>query len=108
MPVTTMRRKQVVLSLAAGGGEGRMHPLRKLGPKKGVVLDIHPEHRYARSAAELAGRPDQPVGCAIIVGLAVDPAATSGRKGDDRLHRWRIRARPRNRPPPPGRSADHE
>src|SRR6476659_787454 len=93
MPVAAVWWKQMVFGIAAGGGEGRMHPLRQFGSEIGVVLDIHPQHRHSRRAAELAGGFNQLLGRTVVIGLAVDAAAAPGGKGDDRLDRWRVDAR---------------
>src|SRR6266404_8416857 len=84
MSIATERRHQMVFGLAACRGKGLVHAFRQGGAKEGVVLDIDPQHRHARRAAELGGRFHQFVWRAIVVWLAVDTAATAGGKGDDR------------------------
>ena len=70
----------MVFGLAAGGREGGTHALRQIRAEEGVVLDVDPQHRHARGAAEIRGRLDQFVGRAIVVGLALDSAARPAAK----------------------------
>src|SRR5436190_5769347 len=51
MALVAERGKQVILGLAACGGVGLVHPLRKIGTEERVVLDVDPEHRRPRSAS---------------------------------------------------------
>jgi len=85
MAVVTERRHQMVFGLAAGRGKGLVHAFGQGSAEEGIVLDVDPQHRHPRRAAELAGRFHQFVWRAIVVRLAVDAAATAAREGDDRL-----------------------
>ena len=64
----------------------------QIGAEEGVVLDIDPQHRHARRAAELRGRFHQLVWPAIVVRLAVDAATTAAGEDDDGLDLRRVQA----------------
>src|SRR6185295_10667508 len=81
MSIAAMRRKRMEFGFAAGRDKGRVHALSELRTEISVVLDIHPQHRYAGEAAEFAGSLHELVGCAIVVRLVVDAAAAAGGEG---------------------------
>src|SRR5262249_20077805 len=63
------RRHQVIFGVAAGAGVGFVHAPGQGRSEERVVLDIDPQHRRPRRAAEIRRRLDQFVGCTIVVGL---------------------------------------
>src|SRR3954454_9794034 len=85
MSVVTERRHQMVFGLAAGPGKGLVHAFGQGRAEESIVLDVDPQHRYPRRAAELTGRFHELVRCAIVVRLVVDAAATACGEGDDGL-----------------------
>src|SRR5260370_15636665 len=106
MPVAAERRKQVIFGAAARLGIGLVHSLRELGAEERVVLDVDPQHGYARALSEFACRRDQFVGGAIGVGFAADASASARRRREDCPNRWQVLARQRERRPATGGVAD--
>src|SRR6478609_9212258 len=87
----------MVFRVASRGGKGAMHAFADLRSEIAVVLRIDPQHGYACRAAEFAGHGNHFVRRAVVVWLAVDPAAAPRGKGDDRANRWWVSAGQRNR-----------
>ena len=92
MSIATERRHQMVFGLATCRRKGLVHAFRQGRAKESVVLDVDPQHRHARCAAELTGRFHQFVWRAIVVRLAIDAAAAAGGKDDDGLDLRRVQA----------------
>src|SRR5204863_8310030 len=56
MSIATERRHQMVFGLATCRRKGLVHAFRQGRAKESVVLDVDPQHRHARWAAERTGR----------------------------------------------------
>src|SRR5260370_31365147 len=102
MPVAAERRKQVIFGAAARLGIGLVHSLRELGAEERVVLDVDPQHGYARGVSEFACRRHQLVRGAIVVRFTAAASAATRRECNDCPTRWHVLARQREPPPPTG------
>src|SRR4051812_50160716 len=71
----------MIFGPAAGCSEGVMHALREIRAEERVVLDIDPQHRHPRGAAEIGGRRRPFFLGATIVPVCLDPPpAANGEK----------------------------